>query len=78
VADVVRRRSHRRHQVGQGREERWDGSLDAFACADPIVRGKRIALIDDVITTGATMAGCAAAIADAGADSIVAVAFARG
>ena len=78
VADVVRRRSHRRHQVGQGREERWNGSLDAFACEDHLVRGKRIVLIDDVITTGATMAGCAGALADAGAASIVAVAFARG
>ena len=39
--------------------------------------GKRIVLIDDVVTTGATMSECAAALRQAGASSVVGLTFAR-
>ena len=40
------------------------------------VDGKRVLLVDDVITTGATAAACAQALLDAGAQSVFAVALA--
>ncbi|HYL40726.1 MAG TPA: ComF family protein [Candidatus Binatus sp.] len=41
------------------------------------VRGRWIVLVDDVVTTGATLSGCATALLDAGAAGVSAVTVAR-
>jgi ComF family protein len=41
------------------------------------IRGRRIALVDDVVTTGATLEACARALHDAGAERVIRVAVAR-
>lgn len=52
---------------------------DAFALRDPgPFAGKRVGVVDDVFTTGATLNGCARLLLHAGADRVIAVAFARG
>jgi ComF family protein len=49
----------------------------AFACSEARVRGRRVAVIDDVCTTGATLEACAQALFQAGAASVFALTLAR-
>ena len=76
-------RSLRRNKasVSQARsrnlEERRRNVADAFTCADESVSDKRILLIDDVCTTGATLEACAAALRAAGASAVSGLTVAR-
>jgi len=66
-----------RHQAGLSLDERLVNVAGAFRVQEPdAVEGKRVLLVDDVITTGATVTACAQALLDAGAHSVFAVAFA--
>jgi ComF family protein len=73
---LLRRRKTER-QVGSGFRERLKHVAGAFAYEGPRLDGQTVAIVDDVITTGATMAECAAALTDAGARKVWGVAFAR-
>ena len=51
-----------RHQAGLSLDERLANAAGAFRAQEPeLVEGKRVLLVDDVITTGATAAACAQA-----------------
>jgi competence protein ComFC len=59
-------------------EKRWESVRDAFALKEGgRVDNSRILLLDDVMTTGATLDACSHALADAGASSVIAVIVAR-
>lgn len=59
----VRRRMYNASQTTKGRMERWDNVENIFDVRTTNkIRGKHILLIDDVMTTGATIASCASAI----------------
>ncbi len=64
-------------QVGLDPRERWDNVAGAFRAEPPLVRSQDVLLVDDVHTTGATLAACAAALGEAGARSIAAVTVGR-
>ncbi len=60
-------------QVGLAQEARQKNLTDAFsmtAAGEKAVRGKRVLLIDDVITTGATANACASTLLKAGARKV--------
>jgi ComF family protein len=67
-----------RPQVGLSRAQRAENLADAFRCPDPArVNGKRVVLIDDVLTSGATANAAAHALKRAGAKSVDVLVFAR-
>ena len=60
---AVRRRSYNDSQTSKSKSERWDNVDDIFEVRDvEKLRGQHILLVDDVMTTGATMSSCATAI----------------
>ena len=74
---ALRRIRAKKHQAGLPFEERLANVAGAFRAQEPdLVEGKRILLVDDVVTTGATAAACAQALLAAGAESVFVVAMA--
>jgi predicted amidophosphoribosyltransferase len=75
VADCLARTGSAAPQVGRHRAERRSGPAGGVSVvsAAPV----RALLVDDVATTGATLAACASALASAGCLHVEAVAFAR-
>jgi len=68
---VVVRIAATKTQTKKSKIERWENVNYAFQVADPnLISGKRILVIDDVITTGATIEACAKSLLEAGASAI--------
>jgi ComF family protein len=59
------------------REERRAIVDGAFVGRSERAEGRRVLLVDDVVTTGATLDACARALLDAGADEVRCVTWAR-
>ncbi len=67
-----------RSQTGLSREERVENTRGAFVVVRPErITGKRVILVDDVYTTGATVEECARVLAKAGAKRVCALTVAR-
>lgn len=71
------RRVGQRRQVGASRQQRLGQLTEAFYVREPRrVQNKRILLIDDVVTTGASLRVAAACLLQAGAKSVTGACFA--
>jgi ComF family protein len=78
--DVLKRVRATRQQVGLTQSERDTNVQGAFAVTatgKAYLRGKRVVLIDDVLTSGATVDNCARVLLRGGALSVDVVIFAR-
>lgn len=68
VVEALRRRKNTRMQAALSAEERRRNVRDAFRVRSKVrVTGRRILLVDDVLTTGATAEACARVLLEAGA-----------
>lgn len=78
--DALKRVRATAQQVGLSKTERADNVQGAFRVADeakPAVAGRRLVLVDDVLTFGATADTCAKALLRAGAAQVDVLVFAR-
>ena len=78
VEDALARLRNTPQQVGLSGGERRKNVAGAFACmpGHPLVEGRRLVLLDDVCTTGATLAACAETLLAAGAREVWGLALA--
>jgi ComF family protein len=61
LTDVIIRPTHTETQTHKGRIERWKNMEGKFVVTNPgAIEGKHLLLVDDVITTGATLESCGA------------------
>lgn len=78
--DALKRRRRTRQQVGLKRPDREANVRGAFEVPDahrPKIAGRRVLLVDDVYTTGATVSAATRALKRAGAAEVDVLAFAR-
>jgi len=79
-ADILFKKFHTKSQVEvKNREERLANIIGSFEIKNPEkIKGKKIILIDDVLTTGATMREAKKVLKNAGAKKVVGIVVARG
>jgi ComF family protein len=78
--DTLKRVCSTAQQVGLTQSERTANVQGAFALGDDgkaAVHGRRLVLVDDVLTSGATIEACTRALLRAGAGSVDVLVFAR-
>ncbi len=77
LAHAITRIQNTPKQQHLSRRERIKSYRKVFHCDEKLVRGKTVALVDDVVTTGATIEAMSACLKKAGATRVLAWTIAR-
>lgn len=78
ISKVLTRKKHTESQTRKSRIQRFENVSNAFTVANKEwVKGKKIVLIDDVITTGSTAITCAETLFANGAEKVFIAALAK-
>lgn len=75
--EAIKRVKNTIPQVGLSAIQRKANMEDAFIADCQIVNGKTVLLLDDVVTTGATINACTEALMKAGAGNVVCISVAK-
>ncbi len=74
---LLQRHAFQGSQTKKSKVERWENVKTVFSvAANSSLSGKRIILVDDVLTTGATMEACAQTLLNAGCGSVAVITLA--
>jgi ComF family protein len=69
--NALRRTANTKTQTKKNRAQRWENVATVFEVENPTdIIGRRILVVDDVLTTGATLEACGAALLAAGATEV--------
>ena len=79
MPDILKRTRYTRPQMELSAEERWKNVEGLFTSSNMnFLKGKKILLVDDVMTTGATVNECSRVLMEAGAKEVQVLVLARG
>lgn len=76
--DVITRIRSIKSQTKKSKIQRWQGMENVYSGADDLIRGKSVLVIDDVITTGATIGMLCERLSDKNVKEIHIACIARG
>jgi len=72
IGDVLRREHATKTQTRLSRWERFENTVNEFRLANAdLIKNRRVLLLDDIITTGATIVGCAMPLVQGGVDKLI-------
>jgi ComF family protein len=74
---AVSRIKETKSQIDLSREERFKNLQSAFLGNSATLIGKKVLLVDDITTTGATMLSCSQALKEAGCEKVYCITVAR-
>lgn len=74
---AISRMKNTESQVGLTTLTRWENVSNAFRASPEVVGGRRVLIVDDLLTTGATLTACTDALIEAGAVSVYALTVGR-
>ena len=77
LSDALRRVKETADQTQVDADKRYENVRGGFVCASESLQGTRVLLIDDLVTTGATLSACIAALRSAYPEQIVCLTLGR-